>query len=389
MAQWRGDTQTFDQAISRRYEVMMLANNANGDIVSASNPLPVTLGSSNITITGDVNVGTTVNVASSPENPVHTHITEVGTSGLLTVPYLPVGGTVNIGTMPEVEIKNDSGNPVPVSGTVELANATINALGILFDSLNIGGPVDRLVTGTKEAILSSNGTLIVPGSIIPSLNTVFSLGDQYHKWGDLWVGPNTINMTDTATGNIAALSVTNGVLQIDGANQLQVGQLKFVDNTIQSTTGNITIQIGQTGDTSNLVFNRNVVTAEGKTITANGAFYPLKGITHPVRLTTIPANTVSINFETDELIHIHTPAPNTIVTATILNLANNIGKTIEIWTMSSAGGNTQFNHGVNSSQATNGQSFFLTSRISMYIKYFNLDGTTGNLFVTAIGNNLI
>ena len=31
MAQWRGDTQTFDQAISRRYEVMMLANNANGD----------------------------------------------------------------------------------------------------------------------------------------------------------------------------------------------------------------------------------------------------------------------------------------------------------------------------------------------------------------------
>ena len=124
-------------------------------------------------------------------------------------------------------------------------------------------------------------------------------------------------------------------------------------------------------------------------MTVGGSFTPSKGIIHPVRITTIPANTVSINFATDELIHIHTPAPGTIVTATISNLANNVGKTIEIWTMSSAGGNTQFNHGVNSSQATNGQSFFLTSRNSMYIKYFNLDGTTGNLFVTAIGNNLI
>src|ERR1700746_2902251 len=31
---------------------------------------------------------------------------------------ITVDGTVNIGTIPEVEIKNDTGNPVPVSGTV-------------------------------------------------------------------------------------------------------------------------------------------------------------------------------------------------------------------------------------------------------------------------------
>jgi len=111
--------------------------------------LRVTLGSDNITITGDVNLVDTVSVNSTPEDPVHVHLTEVGTSGLLAVPYLPIGGavtvtntsfaitnfpttstvyqgttpwvvtgTVNIGTMPEVEIKNDSGNPIPVSGTV-------------------------------------------------------------------------------------------------------------------------------------------------------------------------------------------------------------------------------------------------------------------------------
>ena len=62
--------------------------------ISFSNPLPVSLGSSNITITGNVNVGTTVSVTSTPQNPVHTHITEVGSSGILQdmgIPYLPVG----------------------------------------------------------------------------------------------------------------------------------------------------------------------------------------------------------------------------------------------------------------------------------------------------------
>ena len=59
------------------------------NVVNAE-PIPVTLGSENITITGDVNIGTTVSVTSTPEDPIHTHISEVGTSGILTRPNLPV-----------------------------------------------------------------------------------------------------------------------------------------------------------------------------------------------------------------------------------------------------------------------------------------------------------
>jgi hypothetical protein len=77
------------------FEVQMLAT-PNGHVVSNTNPLPVTLGSSNITITGDVNVGTTVTVQSSPEDPVDMHIRQVGTSGILAVPYLPISGNVVI-----------------------------------------------------------------------------------------------------------------------------------------------------------------------------------------------------------------------------------------------------------------------------------------------------
>jgi len=116
---------------------------------------------SDININGDVNIPGTVTVSSTPQDPVHTHITEVGTSGILAVPYMPIGGTVSvnqpvavtdnngsltvdgsvsvsnfpatqavtgtfwqatqpvsIASLPEVEIKNDSGNPITVTGNV-------------------------------------------------------------------------------------------------------------------------------------------------------------------------------------------------------------------------------------------------------------------------------
>ena len=90
--------------------------------------LRVTLGSDNITISGDVNLIDTVNLSSSTLAALETvtisntsfAITNFPTTSTVfqgTTPWT-ITGTVNIGTMPEVEIKNDAGNPVPVSGTV-------------------------------------------------------------------------------------------------------------------------------------------------------------------------------------------------------------------------------------------------------------------------------
>ena len=79
-----------DQDGEKRYEIVMVATGKDGEVVTDINPLPVTLGSENITITGSVNIGSTVEVISSPEDPVHTHISEIGTSGLLDIPNMPV-----------------------------------------------------------------------------------------------------------------------------------------------------------------------------------------------------------------------------------------------------------------------------------------------------------
>jgi hypothetical protein len=103
--------------------------------------------------------------------------------------------------------------------------------------------------------------------LIPDLDNTYTLGTSASRWKSISVGPGTINITDQTLLTDTSLTVDNGVLQVNGANQLQVGQLKFVDNTIESTTGNVDIQIGLTGSTASLALNRNVVLATGKTLT--------------------------------------------------------------------------------------------------------------------------
>jgi hypothetical protein len=82
-----------------------------GARITNPDPIPVTLGSETITIEGDVIVSSSVEVNNTEANGVHTHITQVGTSGVLNVPYLPVGGTVTA---------NQGTTPWQVSGTVDV-----------------------------------------------------------------------------------------------------------------------------------------------------------------------------------------------------------------------------------------------------------------------------
>jgi hypothetical protein len=126
------------------FETNMLAT-ADGVVVSSANPVPVTLGSDSITITGNVNVGTaveisndsgspipvngTVTVLNNINNPLHcfilnendTAISIDDNGGSITVDgSVSISGTptVNIGTIPEVEIKNTTGSPISVTGTL-------------------------------------------------------------------------------------------------------------------------------------------------------------------------------------------------------------------------------------------------------------------------------
>ncbi len=129
MAQWNKVEQDYLNQERSLFEVNMIATK-DGSPVSFDNPFPVSLGSSNITINGDISIPGIVTVTSTPDNPIHNHIVEVGTGGTLTTPYLPVGistllNTVGIGTTGQVSINLNNSpvsttNPFPVTGSVDI-----------------------------------------------------------------------------------------------------------------------------------------------------------------------------------------------------------------------------------------------------------------------------
>jgi len=260
------------------------------DYNAAGEPvLRVAIGS-DININGDVNIPGTVTVNSTSEDPVHNHITEVGTSGILAVPYLPIGGTVsigsdgtvslsantlsalenisatvsgtvelgattlsalenttvtisgtptvNIGTIPEVEIKNDTGNPIPISGTV---NATL--------------------TGTSAVTLGAAATDAFGRLRVSNPYTLFDGGLRYfdntYKWDQVDSGsvsssflPNESSILMNATGAGSAIRQTKQVFSYQPGKSLLV-LLTFVMNT---PTAGVTQRAGYFGAQNGVYF---------------------------------------------------------------------------------------------------------------------------------------
>jgi hypothetical protein len=131
-------------------------------IVDNPSPIPVTLGSNSITITGNVNVGTTVKVDSTPEDPVHTHVTEIGTSGNLQVPYMPVGGIISV---------NQESCPWLVIGNVNVSNMPTVTVGNFPATQKITGNINVSVLPAVTVSNFPNTQAIVGNVNISSPNT--------------------------------------------------------------------------------------------------------------------------------------------------------------------------------------------------------------------------
>lgn len=111
----------------------------NGSPVSGSNQLPVSLGADTITITGNVNVGTVVTVNSTPSNPVHVHLTEVGNFGLLDQ-YIPVQGNVFVQSIVNTNVMViNTANIYSLGGYINVSNFPVsqNVIVTSLPSVNV------------------------------------------------------------------------------------------------------------------------------------------------------------------------------------------------------------------------------------------------------------
>jgi hypothetical protein len=236
MAQWNKVEQDYLNQERSLFEVNMIATK-DGSPVSFENPFPVSLGSSNITINGDVSIGATVDVASTTENPVHTHITEVGISSILTVPYLPVGvGTVNLNlTYLPVGISSLL-NTVSIANTVSISNTafyvtnpvTTVAVSGIGSTVTVQGTVGIGTTGQvsinlNNSPVSTTNPFPVTGSVdieLPPIatdafgrqrmSTPLTLFDSSHRYRDnnLWSG------LVVGTGSTVEFSTAQGLINM-------------------------------------------------------------------------------------------------------------------------------------------------------------------------------
>jgi hypothetical protein len=190
----------------------------------------------NIIITGNVEIPGTVTVNSSAEDPVHVHLDEIGTSGILDVPYMPIGGNVvitsgninanvsgnvgvtgnvNIGTMPNVN--------AAVSGTVAVSSVTGNIAGIT----------------ANVTVVDGGGSLTVDGNVGVT--------------GNVNIGTMP-NVNAAVTGTVAVSSISSNVTVVDGGGSLTV------DGNV-GVTGNV--NIGTMPNVNANITGGNVTVAQG------------------------------------------------------------------------------------------------------------------------------
>jgi len=105
----------------------------------------------------------------------------------------------------------------------------------------------------------------VNSDIIPISDDVYSLGSPEKRFADIFIGPSSINISDTETLESVGLQVTNGTLLLDGVESLRLGNIQITETGITSDTPTADIAIGSLGSTGYLAIMQGIKFPDGST----------------------------------------------------------------------------------------------------------------------------
>ena len=150
----------------------------------------------------------------------------------------PIGVEANLITaasiLPDQDNVHGIGSPELRWGHIHIGDE-----GIYFDGA--GYPVPQTVPYLPGAIVTD---------LVPAYTTAnLDLGSNTNRWGNVWVGPHSVHIQDQNTLADVEITVINGTLYLNGAQNLAVGNLVIVDTTLTSATPNLDISVGATNDT--------------------------------------------------------------------------------------------------------------------------------------------
>ena len=126
-------------------------------------------------------------------------------------------------------------------------NATQNTnITAAYNQANLANSIANTAVQNTATIVLNN--LSLAGNLIPATSNFYSLGSPTLKWGNLYLGPNTLYMTDTVTGNTGNLVLQNGILTINGVTALGTGNATiYANGTIVSP--NVIVTGSETANT--------------------------------------------------------------------------------------------------------------------------------------------
>ena len=155
---------------------------------------------------------------------------------------VPVSGTVNIGTMPEVEIKNDSGSPVPVSGTVSATQGTspwvVGTHAVTQGTTPWVGSLDATTLAALESITVQNPGGASAVNIQDGGNSITVDGTVSAAQSGAWtVGVNNFPAVQPVNDNGGSLTVDGSVTTTES---WATGTLA---NGVQTTVSSVAVQI--------------------------------------------------------------------------------------------------------------------------------------------------
>lgn len=180
----------------------------------------------NVQLSGPVTVSNEVEIKNDTGNPVPVSFASAPTVNVGTMPEVEVKNdsgnplsvsfasapTVNIGTMPEVEIKNDSGNPITISGGATRSTVTAT----IANGASVSGTVDL----TSTALL---------GFIAPAAWTTAALNIEVSADGSTWATV-VYDGSGTAVSSWSAL-VAGAAYAVDTVSMLPFRYARFRSGT--------------------------------------------------------------------------------------------------------------------------------------------------------------
>jgi hypothetical protein len=100
------------------------------------------------------------------------------------------------------------------------------------------------------------------------MGNTYNLGSPTAKWANIYVGPNSLFIQDSANSAVnAELQVTNGVLYINGAQGVSANIVNGTSNVLVASSGNISFS---SAGASNVVTISNVAATVNGNLTVTG-----------------------------------------------------------------------------------------------------------------------